>query len=62
MQRAEKRLERRRAQLDALKEKKDSHEITPAKYSVRKSRLDTKIRFLDARVRMYRGIIKNSGG
>ncbi len=60
MANAEKRLEKKRQQLEALKEKKDSHEITPAKHSVRKARLDQQIRFLDARVRMYRGIIKTA--
>lgn len=60
MSQAENRLEKKRQQLEALKEKKDSNAITPAKYSVRKARLDQKIRFLDARVRMYRGIIKTA--
>lgn len=60
MSQAEKRLEKKRQQLEALKEKKDSNEISPAKYSVRKARLDQKIRFLDARIRMYRGIIKTA--
>jgi hypothetical protein len=60
MSMAEKKLEKKRQQLEVLKEKKDKHEITPAKYSVRKARLDQKIRFLDARVRTYRGIIKTA--
>ena len=57
---AEKRLEKKRQQLEEIKKKKDAHEITPAKYSVKKSRLDQKIRFLDARIRTYRGIIKTA--
>lgn len=60
MKQTENRLEKKRAQLTALKEKKENDEISPAKFAAKKATLDQKIRFLDARVRMYRGVIKTA--
>lgn len=59
IKRTQNRLEKRQRQLEALKAKKKAHEITPAKFSAKKSDLDHKIRFLDARVRKFRGWYKD---
>ncbi len=59
MKRTQNKLERRQKQLEALKARKKANQITPAKYSAKKSDLDHKIRFLDARVRKFRGWYKD---
>ncbi len=60
MEQTENRLEKKREQLQALKEKKESGEVSPAKFAAKKAGLEQKIRFLDARVRMYRALVKTA--
>lgn len=53
----EKAIEKEKQNLSDLKEKLDSNELTRAKYNLKKSKIENKIRFMNSRMRTLKGMM-----